>query len=81
MSESIEKMLYASIIAYVIVMIIIIGIKPKFLYNDDKTDFKGFGFDKNKTIFAVPIISLSLCVLIYFALMVYVVLVKKLKTK
>lgn len=79
MGESIDKVLYASIIAYIIVMIIILVIKPNFIYDDEHKTFKSFGFSENQTITALPIFSVVLCILIYLILIIYTLAIKKLK--
>ena len=79
MAENKEKILYASIIIYIIVMITIIFIKPNFIYDNNEKKFKSFGFDNDKTIFTMPVLSLTICVAIYMILLIYAIVIKKLK--
>lgn len=74
MSATIDKILYTSVIIYVVIMIVIIVMKPNFLYDKENKKFKQFGTNKNETIVPIHIIGLTLCILIYFIIMVYMLL-------
>ena len=76
MSETIDKILYTSIIAYVLAMICIIVMKPSFVYDGESKNFKHFGTGDNETLLPITIIGITLCILIYFILVVYNVLLR-----
>ena len=60
--------LYNSIKIYIILIIIIILIRPHFLYDRKNNKFKSFGTKRNETIFSLPIISILLAISIYIFL-------------
>ena len=62
--------LYA-IITYVIVMLIIIIIKPDFVYDHDKAKFKEFGSSKNKSFFSLGTTAILLAILIGILFIVF----------
>lgn len=47
-----SKVIYA-IIIYVIFMVIMVVLKPSFIYDHDKSKFKEFGFKKNKSFLSI----------------------------
>lgn len=79
MSDTIDKVLYISIIAYVFTMISIIVIKPSFMYDKRNSKFKSFGIDENETLLSIPIIGLTTSILIYFLVIAYTVLLRIIK--
>lgn len=76
MGDTIDKVLYTSIIAYVLTMISIIVIKPSFMYDKGSSKFKSFGTDENETLLPIPIIGLTACILIYLLVIAYTVLLR-----
>ena len=80
MVDTIDEALYTSIITYILAMIIIVVIKPKFLYDKEKQKFKSFGTDKDETVFAMPVMSVISCVIIYFLVVLYMLLMISLKS-
>jgi hypothetical protein len=55
---------YNSIIAYIIIMIYLIYVKPDFIYDYDEDKFKEIIFE-NKTIVLIHVISILLPIIIY----------------
>lgn len=78
MSE-IDKILYATIITYVLIMTIIMVVRPVCLYDNDKHEFKKFGFGENETIFALPVVGSVSCIIIYIIIAIYRFILIKLK--
>lgn len=58
--------IYNAILFYILFIIIIVVVKPEIMYNHKTNKFKSFGFSDNETLFAFPIVSLSIAVLLYF---------------
>ena len=56
---------YNTIIIFLLIIIILVYTKPKFLYNKDNT-LKSFGCGKNKTLFNLPVVSINCGVMFYF---------------
>lgn len=54
-----------TIIVFVLIMIIILIIKPSFLYDHDKNEFKKFGTEDNETILNIYSISVLLAFFLY----------------
>jgi hypothetical protein len=78
MSETIDKILYTSIFAYVLTMMCIITIKPPFVYDRGSNKFKNFGTNDNETLLPITVISITSCILIYFIVVVYNVVIRTL---
>ena len=57
--------LYNSLKVYIIIIVLLIYLKPPFLYDKKQKQFKSFGLDKNSTILSLPILSIILAILIY----------------
>lgn len=81
MGDTIDKVLYTSIIAYILTMMSIIVIKPSFMYDKGSNKFKSFGTDKNETLLPISIIGLTSCILIYLLVIVYTVLLRIVNTR
>ena len=60
-----NKILYNSIKAYILIIISIIILKPDFLYDKKHYRFRSFGTTKNKTLLSLPIFSILIAVLMY----------------
>ena len=55
-----------SITLYVLIMILIFTMKPKFIFNDDGS-IKSYGVnDNNKTIYSLGVISISASILAFY---------------
>jgi hypothetical protein len=54
-----------SIIIYIFIMVIIILIKPNFLYCHKTNEFKKFGLDEHSTILPLPCVCIGSGILIY----------------
>lgn len=79
MGETIDKILYTSVVFYIILMIIIIVLKPQWMYDDKQQKFRSFGTDENETLITMPIVGLTSCIIIYLIIMIYTFLMIKLK--
>lgn len=77
--SDIDKVLYTSIIAYIIAMIVLVTVKPKFMYDDENKKFKSFGFSDKETIFAMPVVGMGLCISIYLFVIIYTFMMLTLK--
>lgn len=53
-----------SILIYVIIIILLVMMKPSFIYDNDKKQYRQFGRTKDKTIFTLPVISVFLAVVL-----------------
>lgn len=56
---------YNTIIVFIIIIIIILVVKPKFMYDKKKNKFKQFGCGHHKTLLPFPMVSITLCIIIY----------------
>ncbi len=55
-----------SITLYILIMILIFTMKPKFIFNDDGS-IKSYGVnDNNKTIYSLGVISISAAILAFY---------------
>lgn len=77
--NSIDRVLYTTIVMYIVAMCIIIVIKPKFMYDHTRKKFKSFGTNNGETVFAVPIVGISMCIVVYFIVVLYHFVMIKLK--
>jgi hypothetical protein len=53
-----------AIIIYLIIMIVLIILKPGFIYDTDKSKFKDFGTGKGKTIFSIGTFAILIAIVI-----------------
>jgi uncharacterized membrane protein len=68
----ISNPLFDSLKYYILVMLILITIKPEFMYDSKNRKYKKFGLKKNKTIFTLPFLSIIIAILIYIiVLLIY----------
>jgi hypothetical protein len=68
----INNPLFDSLKYYILVMLILITLKPEFIYDSKNRKYKKFGLKKNKTIFTLPFLSIIIAILIYiFVLLIY----------
>ncbi len=56
---------FNSCVFYFLFIIIIITIKPNFLYCHKEKKFKAFGCNDNNTIFNLPLLAISFAITIY----------------
>lgn len=77
--DDIDKVLYPSIVTYILVIIILILIKPHFLYDGKTNEMRHFGTKKSQTLFALPIIGILSSIIIYFLMVCYIFMMSKLK--
>ena len=75
----IDKALYPTIIAYVLAMMLIMFIKPNFLYDEQTNTLKHFGTHKSQTLITLPVVGIFLSVVIYFCIVCYIFMMSKLK--
>lgn len=57
--------LYNSVIFYLLSIILIVIIKPEFMYDKKRRKFKQFGTGRRQTILTLPMISIILAIIIY----------------
>lgn len=74
-----DKVLYVSIILYVLFITLISFIKPSFLCDSNNKKFKSFGTKENETVCPIQILSVVSCVSIYLIVMIYMLIVSKLE--
>lgn len=74
-----DKVLYNSIIVYIIFMLVIIIIKPTSLYDRIKKSYKHFGMDENETMFPITVVCSVLSLGIYLGFMAQAFISSKLK--
>lgn len=72
--------LYNSILFYILFIIIILLIKPKFLYNQKTNKFKPFGFGKNQSVFCFPTLCIVAVIVLYIIFLGLDILNKALNT-
>ena len=60
-----ENHVHCSVLLFVIIMLGIYVIKPNFIYDKDRNEFKQFGIDKGKTVLPIYIIGIIVAVLSY----------------
>ena len=58
--------LFNTIVFYVLSIVAIMIIKPNLVYCHKQKRFRDFGYGEDKTIFALPVVGISLAILIYF---------------
>lgn len=56
---------YNTIIVFIVIIIIILLTKPSFMYDRRKNKFKQFGCGHHKTLLPFPLVSITLCIIIY----------------
>lgn len=69
--EIFDKMLYTSVVMYILIMCLILIIKPNFIYDYNNNKFKSFGTEQNETMFPIPILSIIACIVVYFIVILY----------
>ena len=72
MSDIIDKVLYISIILYICLIMIVLMIKPSFIYDDKNNKYKSFGFSKNETIIPIQLLNILLCTFSYMCVLIYI---------
>lgn len=64
-------MTYQLIILYIIIIIMLVFLKPTFLYDGEKQQYKEFGTGENQTVFTLPTISIIFAVMFAFIAMLF----------
>lgn len=54
-----------AIIVYIIVIILLYLFRPNIIYNQETKQFREFGFERDQSILALPILAIILAILIY----------------
>ena len=62
---------YNAIIIYIIIIVLLVLVKPDVIYDHKLNKYKEFGFEDNKTVLSLYVISIILA-LIIFALFAYI---------
>ena len=68
-----SNILYNSIKIYLLIIILLIFIRPNFIFDKKNNKFKSFGIKKNHTIFALPVLS----ILIAFGTYIFFYIINK----
>lgn len=55
---------YCAILIYIIIMISLVMIKPQFLYDHNKKQYKGLGSIEGKTMLSLPVLSVVIAIII-----------------
>ena len=55
---------YCAILIYIIVMISLVLIKPQFIYDKNKKQYKKFGYTNGKITLSLPVVSIIVAILI-----------------
>lgn len=74
----ISSPVYNTILFYLITIIIILVMKPSFMYSETAHKFKSFGCGPDQTILSFPLISICLTVFYYVIFLVVEILSRKL---
>lgn len=69
--------LYSAIIVYIILIVFIVIIKPKFMYDDKAKKFKPFGSGTNETLLSFPVVAIISAVIIYISFSLYSAMCEK----
>jgi hypothetical protein len=57
--------LFNSLKVYIIIIILLVFLKPNFIYDKTIQKFRQFGTNKGNTIFSLPVLSIFLAVILY----------------
>jgi len=57
--------LFNTLKIYIIIIILLVYLKPDFIYDKKTKKFRQFGTDKGNTIFSLPVLSILLAVVLY----------------
>jgi uncharacterized membrane protein len=55
---------YYAIIIYIIIIVFLVITKPEFMYDHENKQYKEFGMTKNKTLFSLPVLSITIAIVI-----------------
>lgn len=58
--------IYNTIIFYILIVVLVLLIKPDFMYSNKSKKFKSFGFGEDKTLFCFPLVCIVSVVILYF---------------
>lgn len=61
---------YNAIIFYVLFVIIILLIKPNFMYCDKNKKFKSFGLSEGRSLVCFPIVCVTMAIILYLIFLV-----------
>ena len=71
-----DKILYTSVVIYILVMTLIIIFKPTFMYDEHTHEPKPFGTNTGETMFPIHVVGVFSCILIYTIVAAYHALLK-----
>ena len=55
---------YYAIIIYIIIIVFLVITKPEFMYDHENKQYREFGMTKNKTLFSLPVLSITIAIII-----------------
>lgn len=56
--------MYYAILTYIIIIVLLVIIKPDFIYDHNNNQYREFGNDPPKTLFTLPVIAILLSIII-----------------
>lgn len=74
-----DKILYITLVMYVLLMGSLFVSKPDFMYDKKNGKFRHFGTHKEETILSMATVGISSSILIYLFVTIYIFLLSKLK--
>ena len=69
-----DSPIYNTIFFYILIFIIILVLKPDFMYCQKSKKFKSFGLGKDQTVLCLPIISIISVITLYLIFLVVQIL-------
>lgn len=57
--------IYNTILTYIFFIIILLVLKPQFMYCNKKKKFKSFGLGQDKVFFCFPVVSIIAAIILY----------------
>jgi len=65
-----------TIIMYIIIIVLVLLLKPEFMYCKETNRFKQFGLEKGKTIISFPIMCMGIGIILYMIFMLINIICK-----
>lgn len=65
-----ETPVYNTIVFYIMIVISLLIIRPKFMYDEENKIFKSFGNNENQTLLSFPLVSIGSGILLYLLFLV-----------
>ncbi len=66
--------LYNALFFYIVIVVLIVILKPEFMYCQKTKKFKSFGSQQNQTFICFPLVCLTCAVVLYFVFLVVEIL-------